>query len=55
MVAYAAGGQPLGQDGFARIVAPGDKAGGRFVSNVVNIDVEDASSFPITPPRKPHR
>src|SRR5271170_2440536 len=31
MVAYAVGGQSLGQDGFARIVAPGDKAGGRFV------------------------
>jgi Oxidoreductase molybdopterin binding domain len=54
MVAYAVGGQSLGQDGFARIVVPGDKAGGRFVSNIVNIDVEDASSFPITPPRKPH-
>lgn len=54
MVAYAVGGQSLGQDGFARIVAPGDKAGGRFVSNIVNIDVEDASSYPITPPHKPH-
>jgi hypothetical protein len=43
MVAYAADGQPLGQDGFARIVAPGDKAGGRFVSNIVKIEVRDAS------------
>jgi len=54
MVAYAVGGQSLGQDGFARIVAPGDKAGGRFVSNIVNIDVEDASSYPVSPPSKPH-
>jgi hypothetical protein len=54
MVAYAVGGQSLGQDGFARIVAPGDKAGGRFVSNIVNIDVEDAGSYPASPPSEPH-
>jgi hypothetical protein len=51
MVAYLSGGQPLGSAGFARIVVPGDKAGGRFVSNIANIDVEDASSYP--PPGKP--
>jgi hypothetical protein len=49
MVAYLTGGQSLGQDGFARIVAPGDKAGGRFVSNIVSIDVEDAGSYPNAP------
>jgi Oxidoreductase molybdopterin binding domain len=53
MVAYAVGGQPLGSIGFARIVAAGDKAGGRFVSMIANIDVEDASSYPLTPPGKP--
>ena len=53
MVAYAVGGQSLGNAGFARIVAPGDKAGGRFVSNIVNIDVEDAGSYPSSPPSKP--
>jgi hypothetical protein len=42
MVAYATGGQSLGSAGFARIVAPGDKAGGRFVSNIVQIEVRDA-------------
>jgi len=42
MVAYAVDGQPLGKDGFARIVAPGDKAGGRFVSNIVKIEVQEA-------------
>jgi len=41
MVAYAANGQPLGQDGFARIVVPGDKAGGRFVSNIAKIEVRN--------------
>ena len=42
MVAYATGGQSLGTAGFARIVAPGDKAGGRFVSNIARIEVRDA-------------
>lgn len=42
MVAYATGGKPLGKDGFACIVAWGDKAGGRFVSNIVTIEVGDA-------------
>jgi hypothetical protein len=41
MVAYATGGQSLGDDGFARIVVPGDKAGGRFVSNIAKIEVRD--------------
>jgi hypothetical protein len=44
MVAYATGGQPLGTAGFARIVVPGDKAGGRFVSNIISIEVQDATS-----------
>ena len=39
MVAYATGGQSLGTQGFARIVVPGDKAGGRFVSNIARIEV----------------
>ena len=42
IVAYAVDGQPLGKDGFARIVAPDDKAGGRFVSNIVKIEVQEA-------------
>jgi hypothetical protein len=41
LVAYATGGQSLGSDGFARIVVPGDKAGGRFVSNIAKIEVRD--------------
>jgi hypothetical protein len=44
MVAYGTGGQPLGSQGFARIVVPGDKAGGRFVSNIVRIEVRDATN-----------
>ncbi|MGO9846606.1 MAG: molybdopterin-dependent oxidoreductase [Methylocella sp.] len=41
IIAYAENGQSLGQDGFAKIIAPGDKAGGRFVSNIVKIEVRD--------------
>jgi hypothetical protein len=44
-VAYSdAGGQlgPGGADGFARMVVPGDKAGGRYVSNLVNLTVGQA-------------
>lgn len=44
MVAYLTGGQSLGSDGFARIVVPGDKAGGRFVSNIASIEVRDATT-----------
>jgi hypothetical protein len=43
MVAYATGEQSPGNAGFARIVVPGDKAGGRFVSNIANIEVRDAT------------
>jgi hypothetical protein len=46
LVAYAdTGGQlgPGGSDGFARMVVPGDIAGGRYVSNLVALAVFDAS------------
>jgi hypothetical protein len=44
MVAYATGGQSLGDAGLARIVVPGDKQGGRFVSNIAAIEVRDATT-----------
>jgi len=44
IVAYATGGQSLGDNGFARIVVPGDKAGGRFVSNIAKIEIRDAGN-----------
>jgi hypothetical protein len=43
MVAYETGGHSLGDNGFARMVVPGDKAGGRFVSNIARIEVRDAT------------
>jgi hypothetical protein len=42
MMAYETGGKSLGDNCFARIVVPGDKAGGRFVSNIVKIEIRDA-------------
>ncbi len=49
LLAYAeqqAGGSwaPLGADGFARVTAPGDVKGGRYVSNLVNLDVRASGS-----------
>jgi DMSO/TMAO reductase YedYZ molybdopterin-dependent catalytic subunit len=49
LVAYAdTGGQlgPNGQDGFARIVVPGDVAGGRYISNLVALKVFTAAPVP---------
>lgn len=43
LVAYEVDGEPLGADGPAEIVAPGDKAGGRFVHNIATIEVRDGS------------
>jgi hypothetical protein len=44
LVAYATGdGQLLQTDeGMARLVVPGDKKGGRYVSNIVRITVRSA-------------
>ena len=43
LVVYEVDGQPIGPDGPAEIVAPGDKAGGRFVHNIYTIEVRDGS------------
>jgi hypothetical protein len=42
MLAYAVNGKSLGSEGFAQLIAPGDKAGGRFVFNINKIEVKDA-------------
>ena len=44
LIAYEQDGQPLGSDGFARLVVPGDTAGGRYVSNLVSLQVIDATA-----------
>jgi len=44
LVALTMDGKPLGDsDGFARLVVPGDSAAGRFVSNLVELQVIDIS------------
>ncbi|MEH2383895.1 MAG: hypothetical protein V7K27_34235 [Nostoc sp.] len=54
LVAYAKKGSngtvvPLINEGFARLVVPGDKAGGRYVSNVRNILILSAPASPLKP------
>jgi hypothetical protein len=49
LVAYADTDSQLGQDGsdgFARIVVPGDAAGGRYISNLVALKVFTAAPVP---------
>jgi DMSO/TMAO reductase YedYZ molybdopterin-dependent catalytic subunit len=42
LLAYAQDGKPLGdKQGMARLVVPGDKRGGRYVSTVKSIDIRD--------------
>jgi len=42
LLAVARGGQPLGErQGMARLVVPGDKRGGRYVSMVRSIELRD--------------
>ena len=42
LIAYLQDRMPLGADGFARVVVPGDDFGGRYVSNLVSLQVIDA-------------
>ncbi len=51
MAAYSDTGGQLGSggpDGFSRMVVPGDVAGGRYVSNLVNLHAGTAPSLPGT-------
>lgn len=43
LIAYSLNGQGLGADGLARLVVPGDTFGGRYVSNLVSLEVFDAA------------
>ncbi len=42
LVAYAQDGKPLDANGSLRLVVPGDKHGGRYVSNLVSLEVRRA-------------
>ncbi|HTV44815.1 MAG TPA: molybdopterin-dependent oxidoreductase [Stellaceae bacterium] len=46
LIAYQVNGGSLGDDGFARVVVPGDDFGGRYVSNLVSLEVLDAVPEP---------
>jgi DMSO/TMAO reductase YedYZ molybdopterin-dependent catalytic subunit len=43
LIAYLQDGAPIGADGFARAVVPGDNFGGRYVSNLVSLQVIHAT------------
>ncbi|MNS96455.1 Oxidoreductase molybdopterin binding domain protein [compost metagenome] len=43
IVAYAMNGAPLTANGFARLVIPNDTKAGRYVSNLVALDVVSAA------------
>ena len=43
--------QGLGKDGFARLAVPGDVKGGRYVSNLVSLEIFDATAVPVPEPR----
>jgi Bacterial extracellular solute-binding protein/Oxidoreductase molybdopterin binding domain len=47
LLAYARDGQPMGEkQGMARIVVPGDKRGGRYLSMVKSIELRDPGPAP---------
>ena len=45
-IAYAADGQPLGANGFARLIVPNDAKAGRWVSDLVDLQVFSAAPVP---------
>ena len=46
LVAYEADGAPIAANGFARLIVPGGAKAGRFVSNLVNLQVFSAAPVP---------
>lgn len=46
LIAFSENGKPLGSDGAFRIVVPGDVNGGRYVSNIVGIEVLGVAAVP---------
>ena len=46
LIAYAADGQPLDASGFARLIVPNDAKAGRWVSNLVDLQVFSAAPVP---------
>jgi hypothetical protein len=46
LIAYSADGALLGSKGFARLVVPNDVKSGRWVSNVLSLEVFSATPVP---------
>ena len=46
MIAYELNGQNLTRNGFARVVVPGDVRNGRWVSNLIGLEVFHAAAIP---------
>ena len=46
LIAVAFNGGSLGQNGLTRLVVPGDTFGGRYVSNLVSLEVFDSDTSP---------
>lgn len=46
LIAYAVNGSPLDSSGFARVVVPDDGKKGRWVSNLVRLEVFNAAAVP---------
>ena len=44
LVAYDVNGQPLDEDGFARLVVPRDQSDGRYVASLVNLEVRGSTA-----------
>ncbi len=54
VVAYEQDGKPLAErDGPVRVIVPGDVFAGRYVSNVVNVEVRDVGTVAAPGERKP--
>lgn len=50
LIAYEFNGQGLGSQGFARLVVPGDDKAGRYVSNLISLEVFRASASAVPEP-----
>lgn len=50
LIAYEVDGTSLGGNGFARLVVPNDTKAGRWVSNLVNLEVFSAAVTPVPEP-----
>lgn len=50
LIAYSVDGVDLGANGFARLVVPNDTKAGRWVSNLVNLEVFSAAVTPVPEP-----